>query len=754
MRISCSLFFISSALVFGAPVHEVTVGDGGLPSLAAARDHVRTLTKDRPTLVTIQPGIYSFDRRTEFTSADSGTAEFPITYQAKGKVIFDGSKVIPLTGHSLVTNEHSLARLSPAARGKVVRIPVAQDALHKVLSNPSPVGSLLMQGEDLLRPSRFPNVGFAHAKDLIVADEGTRFQKKITRGTWEKPNGAVYTLREKPAGSWKQWQQEIDTQRRAVCFGYICSQWYREVMPLRSVDPETGQIQFLSQTRYGLKKMVEKFQSRQAFLHLLCEIDEPGEWYYDPKEKTLYLWPTAPLSRSSRLVVSSANGFLRLKDTQHLRFKNFTVQGVTSGDLIDISGGNDNLVSACTLRNSTAVALSISGKHNKAHGCDIYDVTRLARLSGGRANKDEITPGENEISNCHFYLDKLSGVAPTVGLSGTGNHFRNNLLHNLPGQALVFRGNDHLIELNEFFNIGFEEGDGATIYSGAEFWGYGTKIKHNFLHHIMSTDGLMTRSGIMLDDHDSGREIIENIFYKTGHGSLAINGGTGHKIHGNVFMKGDYGVWIRVIGDVKGRIADLAKFDSGELKRGDKHDYIWRCERVVGKEGWNKSPWTKYPVFAKVMNQPNELRFYPIENKVTNTLGYEMNESRRPDHPKFKRNSGLTYGHPQTPKGALTFEGNRTIDPAVIFNNPDELNFQPKAGAPDWTPKIPFDKIGLYLDDSRTAMPDKAKYRPAIRKHFEDRRSCNRSGKYDFDKVNETIYWNSGALLKSLSLGK
>lgn len=323
-------------------------------------------------------------------------------------------------------------------------------------------------------------------------------------------------------------------------------------------------------------------------------------------------------------------------------------------------------------------------------------------------------------------------------------------MHNLPGQALVFRGNDHLIEKNEFFNIGFEEGDGATIYSGAQFWGYGTRIQHNFLHHIMSTDGIMTRSGIMLDDHDSGREVIENIFYKAGHGALAINGGTGHEVHGNIFMMGNYGVWIRVIGNVKQRIADLPKFATGELKRGDKHDYIWRCERVVGEDGWNKAPWTKYPTFAKVMNQPNELRFFPIENKVTNTLGFEMNESRTPEHPKFSSNSGLTFGHPAIPKGALTFENSRTINPVKVFTNPDKLDFKPRENAPAWMPEIPFENIGLQLDHSRKSMPDKFRYRPAVLKQFQGRPSCNRSAKYDFEKVNETIYWNSGALLKTL----
>lgn len=85
---------------------------------------------------------------------------------------------------------------------------------------------------------------------------------------------------------------------------------------------------------------------------------------------------------------------------------------------------------------------------------------------------------------------------------------------------------------------------------------------------------------------------------------------------------------------------------------------------------------------------------------------------------------------------------------------PETLNFQQKANAPGWMPKIFFEKIGLQLDETRKARPAPAKYRPAARNHFKGRPSCNRNVKYDFDKVNETIYWNSEALLQSLNTTK
>ncbi|MEO0474610.1 MAG: right-handed parallel beta-helix repeat-containing protein, partial [Planctomycetota bacterium] len=96
------------------------------------------------------------------------------------------------------------------------------------------------------------------------------------------------------------------------------------------------------------------------------------------------------------------------------------------------------------------------------------------------------------------------------------------------------------------------------------------------------------------------------------------------------------------------------------------------------------------------------------------------------------------------------FKNTREIDPAELYTDHNALDFSYKVSRKAWMPEIPFEQIGLYLDEHRKAMPDKSKYRPMVRAYFADRRSCDRSAKYDFDNVNQTIYWNSGRLLKSL----
>ena len=54
--------------------------------------------------------------------------------------------------------------------------------------------------------------------------------------------------------------------------------------------------------------------------------------------------------------------------------------------------------------------------------------------------------------------------------------------------------------------------------------------------------------------------------------------------------------------------------------------------------------------------------------------------------------------------------------------------------------RIPLEKIGLYLDEYRTEMPDKAKYRRRIRAKFEGTPSYDPDAVYDPDRINEVLY--------------
>jgi len=304
--------------------------------------------------------------------------------------------------------------------------------------------------------------------------------------------------------------------------------------------------------------------------------------------------------------------------------------------------------------------------------------------------------------------------------------------------------NDNLIEYNELFNIGIEEGDGGTMYSGAVWWSWGNVYRHNFLHHLMCVPQAHARGGIYFDDRDQGDTVLKNIFYKAAHRGVLINGGAGYTVRQNVFLNGYIGIY-NTEADAEKMYNVQAKYDSGELKRGDKTDYIWKTERAIGKQGWNNEPWiSKYPKFAKIMNQEKR-RFWPIECDFSDNCfsGNYLNIAYRMGWggSNFKDINEVEH---------IRSVNNREIS-MNVFKSPASLDFRyrNKKVAAD-LPDIQFDKIGLFKDKYRTDPPAKNTYRRLIKNKFSDRKSYDGKAKYDVDTINDLLYFNTGKLLMGL----
>jgi hypothetical protein len=121
--------------------------------------------------------------------------------------------------------------------------------------------------------------------------------------------------------------------------------------------------------------------------------------------------------------------------------------------------------------------------------------------------------------------------------------------------------------------------------------------------------------------------------------------------------------------------------------------------------------------------------YYPIENKFTDNY--------------FCSNAKQDVLLNRVPKGMIEISGHRQIATRA-FVDPKALDFRMK---PDFKPAggfkpIPFEKIGLYIDEHRTSMPDKNKYRTATRKRFEGTPSYDPKAKYDPKTINQRLYPN------------
>jgi hypothetical protein len=100
--------------------------------------------------------------------------------------------------------------------------------------------------------------------------------------------------------------------------------------------------------------------------------------------------------------------------------------------------------------------------------------------------------------------------------------------------AIMFSGNDHVMEFNEIHNVCLESNDAGAIYAGRDWTMRGTVIRHNYLHEIT---GFENRGcvGVYLDDMFCGTEIYGNVFYKVTRAAF-IGGGRDCLVENNIFV--------------------------------------------------------------------------------------------------------------------------------------------------------------------------------------------------------------------------
>jgi hypothetical protein len=632
--------------------------DGPFATLERARDEIRKL-KQAATLgagvvtVELRGGVYERDRAFELAAEDSGTADAPIVYRARpGETVrLIGGKRI--TGFVPVTDPAVLERLEPAARGNVwqadLRAAGATD-----YGAPSGGGlELFFQGKPM-RIARWPNEGFVK----IVQVSGTT--PVNVRGTKGCAEGIFSYEGDRP----RRWAKEKDVWLH----GYWFWDWADQRQKVESIDADKRVLTLAPpQHHYG-------YRNGQWFyaFNLLAEIDQPGEWYLDRETGELYFWPPAPLGE---VLVSVVPTLMTLKDTSFVTVRGLTLEAMRSTAVV-VSGGRQNRIVGCTIRNGGRNAVAVSGTAHEVIGCDIYQMAEGGiSLQGG--DRRTLTPAGllAENNHIHHYGRFKPMYSAGISVHGVGNRLAHNLIHSAPHQAISFGGNDHVIELNEIHDVCFESNDAGAIYSGRDWTMRGTVIRHNYLHHIY---GFERRGcvGVYLDDMYCGTEISGNVFYRVPRAAF-IGGGRDCQIMNNVFV--DCTPAVHIDARALGWAHDHA---DGWIREG-------RDKGTLSGIRFREPPYSeRYPALGPILDEDPAA---PRGNLVARNIcvGGRWDEIEAKARPLVK------------------FENN-LLDADPLFVDAAGLNFQLREDSPAWKlgfQRIPVERIGLYASDHRASWP-------------------------------------------------
>lgn len=529
--------------------------DGPLRTLGAAQQAIRQARKSnalsvKGTTVRISGGTYSFAKTLQFDEDDSGTESAAIVWQAAPgeTVIFSGG--LAVDQFVPVSNPAVLKRFAAEARDHILQADLRALGLNEFaeLSEKDGPGLELFFDHQRMQRARYPNAGY-----LLIDDVPQSGGKLIHEGSWQWQRDDIpvgrhfgrFTFSEaQPA----QWQPADDIWLQ----GYFCWDWRDGLQRVARIDPDDRQIYLAPPYHnYGFSK-----NQRYFFLNVLEALDQPGEWYLDREKGLLYFWPPKSLTDGPAQVSLLRGPLVALRNARHLRFENITFE-LSQTNAIEISGGNDNLIAGCTIRNVGVTGIYVDGgKQQGILSSNIYHTGSGAviMLSGDRPT---LTPGNSFVDNCHIYdIGQVRKTAcRAVDVHGVGNRVAHNLIHDAPDAGIFYGGNEMVVEFNEIHSIAKESDDVGATYYGRDYTMRGNVVRYNYFHHLEKPMhvGVMA---VYLDDFASAATIYGNIFYKAGR-AVFMGGGRSHTIENNIFIESTPSVFL----DARGLVRNTEYFD-------------------------------------------------------------------------------------------------------------------------------------------------------------------------------------------------
>jgi Right handed beta helix region len=657
----------------GKPGASGTVQDP-LPSLTDAVAALKALPaekKNEGVTVLLSGGRHSLPDGVVFDASCSGTPSSPVVITAETgavPVLTAGRNVTPALLDA-VKDPSMNDRLDPAARPHVRQIDLAKLGVRPIAAFPEVFSGdwrplMLVQGIDALPISRWPNGEYGFTTMKSVTDNG------------DATHGGTFVCREdRPT----RWQKALED-----------NPWVINGAQVKAIDTNTGTITLMKDVGGGIGSKYKKdAQGRRCgdgneawcAVNLPEEIDEPGEWAVDFKRQIVYLWPPAGVSdQNPILLAANKDPLIALENASNITIRGIAIQG-SLGDGIRIKAGENNLVAACSVAHAARTGISLlGGKNHRAVSNDVRETGGSGiAASGGR--KATLEPSGHQILNNDVSraANDFPEPAIQIGVGGAsqilgdavGIRVAHNRIHDTANAGVRFGGADNLFELNEVYRIGLNSGDLGGFYGYCGFTGFGNVMRNNFVHHSMNGNAFY------MDDGTSGATVTGNVAYKCAMGVL-MGGGHYNRFLNNIIIDCPKGIHLD--------------------DRGVSRKYTLEDKRLgadVKSVSPDQSPWKeKHPELAALVAGV-ETTVPKGDEVIGNVL---INCTTPLELPKAENAVGIAE------------KGNITSGSPADFVDADNFDFTVRPGstlvaAIEGFPPIPFQKIGLQVDEYRKSIP-------------------------------------------------
>jgi hypothetical protein len=697
----------------GSDAHAGTA-DAPFATLARARDEVRARRASGPVtgpvVVLLHGGVYRISDTLELGAADSGTAESPTVWISEPGATVRIVGGVRLSQWSPVADPAVRDRLPASAREHVVEADLSSVGVTDFGTvKPGTSRAEIFYNGSYLTLARYPNDGFVKIASIPPAAKTARPVSDPKRPDLNRYAGPFLYSGNRPEtwgstdGVWVHgyWYHDWSDQLHEVAkFDFA----KKELWPK---PPYHG---------YGYKA-----GQRYYYLNVLDELDEPGEWYLDRRTGKLYLWPPTPIEDAEVLFPDLGKAMIVLDGTQHVSLRGIVFECSRAG-AIEVRGGTDCDVSGCVVRNVGGTGINIQGgARHTVRSCDVYEVAGTGIILNG-GDRKTLAPAQHAVENCHIhhFARVWKTYRPGVSLQGVGNRISHSYIHDCPHEGVGYSGNDHVIEYCEFTRVARETGDVGAIYAAMDWTYMGHVWRYNYFHDIHGP-GQLGCFTIYPDLPCGGIHLYGNVFENVDQ-IFHTNSGRGMLIENNIFLGAKRGLNFSAWGDVKkflpggnwNMVERLAEVNYDQPPYSTRYPALVRLAEdfAKGEENATERAIPKDNVLRRNISQ-GESFFLQVRGKADLThVTVEDNYIADPvvfiGALRTGEKSDTYRTDDERIRALLAESGNVMNAAAPGFVDAEHGDFRLKPGAPaaaiGFEP-VPFDQMGLRLDEHRRALP-------------------------------------------------
>lgn len=446
--------------------HNFGTKESPMATLEAAWQKALPYVGSCAVTIYCREGRYSLSRSIEINSKSSGTKKFPVIFSG-----YPGEKVVITT-----SKEWEGLRWKPYKNG-IMQATVDLGQNHD---------QLFINGK-LQHMARYPN--YNPAVTILNGYAEDALSKERVKG-WENPAGGyVHAMHSR---EWGGYQYEITGK------------------------DDSGNLQlkggFQNNRPMGMHKNYRMVEN------IFEELDAPGEWYYDAKQKILFFYPTEGLDLNTvRIEVPQLESIFLLKGTKekpvsYVQIKNLML----TQTLRTFMKSSEPLLRSDWRIYRNGAILMENSSHCIVEDCDFYDLGGNAVFLSGY-NREQV------ITKNHFHQIAASAVCcvgyPLAVRSPKFNYeesFDWEELDKVPGPKTDDYPMSCLIDNNLIHDIGRVEKQvsGVQISMSRQI-----VVRHNSIYNV-------PRAGINLSEGTWGGHRIE-----------------GNDVFNTVLETGDHGSW-------------------------------------------------------------------------------------------------------------------------------------------------------------------------------------------------------------------